>query len=470
LDSGQKYLKKGSVLMNTTRELARYCAGLRFEHFPEEVIEQVKYLALDFLGVTIRGYLEESSKTMLRLVQCLDPVSRDSTLISQQIKSSPHYAALANGTSAHSLELDDVNNEASLHPGVTIFPAALALSEAMDSSGKTFIMAIVLGYEVAVRLGKALNPSLHYAQGFHPTGTCGIFGAAAASAAILALSEEQIIDAFGICGSQAAASMEFLHTGAWTKRMHPGWAAHNGIIAAKLAREGFKGPATILEGRYGFLQSYSSKPDLTLITADLGTTFEIMHTSIKPHACCRYKQACIDCILSLVKEFDIKPQDVHKVTLELLETGFPLIAEPAEVKYNPKNIVDAQFSMPFGAAVAILKRRAFLDEYQIEYIESPQVQELMQKVICIKNPELGRYFPKYWPGRAVIETITGKTYEKEVINPKGDPENPLSWEELEEKFDLLTHKIYSQQRRKEILNKIKNLEQIDMKTLCLSLI
>ncbi|MBC7324163.1 MAG: MmgE/PrpD family protein, partial [Moorella sp. (in: Bacteria)] len=175
-------------------------------------------------------------------------------------------------------EMDDVSNEASLHPGVAVFPAALSAAQVNGCSGKDFLAAVVLGYEVMVRLGKALGPAKHYAQGFHPTGTCGVFGAVAAAGKIMDLSEEQLVSAFGIAGSQAAASMEFLSDGTWTKRLHPGWAAHSGLLAVFLAKKGFKGPSSILEGKSGFLRAYSPDPDYAKVTENLGQSYAIMRT------------------------------------------------------------------------------------------------------------------------------------------------------------------------------------------------
>ena len=205
---------------------------------------------------------------------------------------------MANGTAFHSIEMDDVNNEASLHPGVVAFPTALSMADLAHVSGKDFIAAVVAGYDVIVRLGRALQPAEHYGRGFHPTGTCGAFGAAVVAGRLLGLQGDDFIHALGIAGSQTAGSMEFLAQGAWTKRLHPGWASHSGSWAALLARSGYTGPTTILEGRDGFLQAYSGNPDMSLVLQDLGDEYLITRTAIKPHACCRYV---------IPKEFSIPP-------------------------------------------------------------------------------------------------------------------------------------------------------------------
>ena len=414
---------------------------------------------MDFLGLAARGSLVESSRTMYRLIADIGLNPEGSVIIGTDMRAAPQYAALANGTSAHSLELDDTSKEASAHPGVVVFPAAFAAGDLTDCNGKRIIEGVIAGYEVMLRLGKALNPANHYARGFHPTGTCGAFGAAAAVSKILNLDQEQTISALGIAGSQAAGSMEFLNGGAWTKRLHPGWAAHSGIIAALLAERGFKGPSTIIEGRFGFLHSYSDGADSSKVLRDFGKPFEIMKTSMKPYACCRYKQAPIDGIISIMKENNLKAEEVKSVTLGILKAGFPLVAEPEESKYNPKNVVDAQFSMPFGAAVAILYGKASLNEYTPENIGSAQIKEIMRRVSCVEDSELDRVFPKQWPASVQIVTQDGRRFSTRIDYPKGDPENPLTQEEVLSKFNDLTSAIYPAEKRQRIVSRIRTLER-----------
>jgi len=446
--------------MEITRELVKFCCGLKFEEIPPEVRDRTKYFALDFVGVAARGSLENSTRAMYQFIKGMVPTTKGGVIIGTKMRAPYHYAALANGTSSHSLELDDVNNEASLHPGVAIFPGAFAACEMGAKNGKRFVEGVVLGYEVMIRLGKALGPKEHYSRGFHPTGTCGTFGATATAAKILGLNETQLLNAFGIAGSQAAGSMEFLAQGAWTKRMHPGWAAHNGIIACLLAKKGFRGPSTIFEGRDGFLHAYSLNADANKVLEGIGSSFEIMRTSIKPHACCRYKQPPIDGVLKIMKENQLKPDDVDEVTLGILKAGFPIIVTPEELKYNPQSIVDAQFSMPFGAAVAILYGEASLSQYRPKVIQSQEVKEMMKKVRCVEDPELDKVYPKQWPATVEIKTKDGRTFCARIDYPKGDPENPLSWEELIEKFNGLTPSVYSKARRGRIVEQIKKIDAL----------
>ncbi len=396
------------INLELTKDLVQRCHDLTYEALTTDVVDRVKYLVLDFIGVAARGALSESSGPVRRAISNLDSARDGAVLIGTRLKADPSYAALANGTAAHSLELDDVVNEASLHPAVAIMPAALAAAHISGCSAQELIAAIATGYEVMIKLGVALDPAAHYARGFHPTGTCGTMGAAITAAKILKLNQKSMLNALGIAGSQAAGSMEFLSDGAFTKRLHPGWAAHSGIIAALLARENFTGPGTIIEGRFGFLHAYSSGSKSGKVLQDWGDPWEVLRTSIKPHACCRYNQGPIDGILKIVRENNLDASQIEKVILGILKAGFAIVAEPQEQKSDPKSVVDAQFSMPFGAAVAILYGKATLDEYTLERINSAQVRELMGKISCVKDPELEKEFPKKWPASVTLLTKDGK--------------------------------------------------------------
>jgi 2-methylcitrate dehydratase PrpD len=444
--------------MGITQELARYCNRMKFDDLSDEVIDCAKYRFLDFISVACRGSKEDPSQTTYRFVKEMG--KGEGVMIGTREKAPYLYSALANGTSSHAIEMDDVNNEASLHPGVVVFPSALATGEMARASGKGFILAVVLGYEVMVRLGSALGPENTYKRGFHPTGTCGTFGSSVASSKILGLQEEEILNAIGISGSQAAGSMEYLAQGAWTKPFHAGWAAHSGMVAALLSRKGFKGPGSILEGRDGFLHAYSNKADPSKVLEGIGSRFEILRTSVKPHACCRYMQTRIDAVLKIVNENNLRPEQVKKIKVGVLRAGAPLIAEPIESKYNPQSIVDAQFSMPFGATAALLYGKASLKEFQLSVIQSRPVREMMRKVDCVVDPQLDRTFPKQWRATAEILTEDDKCYSTTIEYPKGDPENPLSWEEMIERFHDLTGQIMKKDQRLKIVEAVKKLDGI----------
>jgi 2-methylcitrate dehydratase PrpD len=442
-----------------TQQLAEFVVSTPLSSMPDEVVDRAKYFVLDYLGVALRGSLVDSSAAVRAFVDRFAPPGH-ATIIGRDQGTHPAYAALANGAAAHCIEMDDTHQEGSIHLGAPVISALIAASEMQPAGGEEFLAAVVLGYEVAARLAMAVGPEAHYRRGFHPTGTCGTFGATAAVARLWGLEARALAQALGIAGSQAAGSMEFLATGAWTKRFHPGWAAHNGLIAAALARQGFTGPETIIEGTAGFAQAYSQAPRPERVTQDLGRSFAILATAVKPHACCRYMQAPIDAILALVRTHNIAADDVAQVTLGILDTAFPIICEPAAIKYAPRSVVDAQFSMPFGAAVALLCRRASLAEFTPDMVAAPHVRELMQRVSHARDPELEQHFPRQWPAWAAIELHDGRRVSTTVRYPKGDPQNPLSWDELLAKYRELGRSVLPAERLDEISQRVRCVESI----------
>ena len=450
-----------------TATLASFGASLTYEDLPPDAVQATKNLCMDFLGVAINGSTTPSARSAVDALRRLGRAwdnganGQGAAVFGTSTRALPEYAALANGTAAHSIELDDVNNESSLHPGVAVFPAAFATADIMPVDGRSLITAAALGYDVMVRLGRALKASEHYRHGFHPTGTCGAFGAASVVSSLLGLDQQAHGWALGIAGSQTAGSLEFLADGSWTKRLHPGWAAHSGILAALMAQEGFLGPGTIIEGKSGFLRSYSDNPDPDLVLKDLGEQFHVSRTSVKPHSCCRYNQGPIDCVLDLSQRHNLQAQDVEEVTVGVLSAGFDIVAAPEEAKRNPVSVVDEQFSMPFSAAIAMLYGRASLAEYRQDVAQRPEVKDLMAKVRCVKDPKLDAAFPQQWPAWVQVRTRDGRTLRSEATYPKGDPENALSSVELEQKFRDLTSVAISKERQDLIVATVQKLETLD---------
>ena len=443
-----------------TRTLGGFAANLSYEDLSPEVVDWAKYLCLDFAGVTLNGSTTDSAKSVVNALRDLGR-SGPAVIVGTPYRVLPEYASMANGTAFHSIEMDDVNNEASLHPGVVAFPTALSVADLAPVSGKDFITAVVAGYDVIVRLGRALKPAEHYGRGFHPTGTCGAFGAAAVAGRLLGLEGDAFLHALGIAGSQAAGSMEYLAEGAWTKRLHPGWASHSGTWAALLAKHGYIGPTTILEGRDGFLQGYSGDPDPSLVLKDLSEEYQITRTGVKPHSCCRYKQGPIDCLLDLKNTYGLDPSDVEEVAVGVLSAGYKLISAPEEEKAHPKTVVDMQFSMPFGAAVALTYGRASLAEYAPGMPDRPEVRRIMPLVTSVIDPELEAHFPKEFRAWAEVSTSDGRRLRSDIRYPKGDPENALSWEEMKDKFRVLSTPVVGPERQQQIIDAVEDLEHID---------
>ena len=426
---------------------AGYAAG------PDDAA-QIRYLLLDHAANTLGGLAADSTTLVRRFA-----AARRGDCPAPGGHSVPEeYAALIAGVSAHALESDDTHQASSSHPGSAVFPATLTIAAAEQASFEAFAAAVGAGYEAMTRISVAATVRGQYDRGFHPTGTAGVFGAAIAASRLLGLEAAETRSALGIALSLSSGSMAFLADGAWTKRLHPGWAAHSGLIAARLAGAGFEGPRDPIAGPAGFLQAYSDARDDAALGAGLGgMPLAIHRTSIKAHACCRYKQAPIDAVLELVEAHDLTAEQIACIRVGVLEAGWNIIAAPAEDKRHPVSIVDAQFSMPFGAAVATLYRSASVREYRPEVIASPEVAALMERVECYRSSDLDAGFPQRWPAEVAIELHDGRTLSHRVDYPKGDPENPLTPPELELKFRSLSAGLVTEPGQANVIEAIARL-------------
>jgi len=413
--------------------LAEFCAGIEWSSVPAIVHERTQELVLDLVGVALRGSRAPSSAPVVAVARRLGP-GKGASLIGRDAFASAPWAALANAASAHALELDDVTARSSLHPGVVVIPTSLAVAEELHRSPTRVLEAIVAGYEVTIRVGDALNAESAYQRGFHPTGVAGVFGAAIAAGRLLELDVEGLIRAVGIAGTMASGSLEYLTEGSWTKRLNPGWAAHSGVVAAHLANEGFSAPASALEGRHGLLRGYTDDPRPELLTRDLGRSFAIMSVSIKPYACCRYNHGLIDGVLQLRRAHHLRAEQVERIRLGVLSGGALLVAEPIDEKRAPRNVVDAQFSAPFAAAVALARGSAGLDDYTQTNVDDPVIRALMSRTECHRDAELDAAYPDHWPATVEVLLRDGRELSVRIPDPTGEPANPITPQQLREKF------------------------------------
>ena len=422
-----------------TAELAAYSAALDFAGLPQAVQQRTRFLVLDLVGNIVRGRHDaESSPALLAMVRALGLAAGGSAVFGDGVRYTPAGAALLNGALAHSLDFDDTHAAGSLHPGAPVIPAALAAGEMAGASGADVLAAIVAGYEVTCRIALALPAGAHYARGFHPTATCGVFGAAAAAGRVFGLSGAEIASAMGIALSQSAGSLQFLANGAWTKRFQVGWAAMSGLTAATLAREGFKGAAEALEGRAGFLHAYAPDPTPERALQGLGEQFELMNTAVKPYPSCRYGHAGIDAMLALRAEHDLTAAEVERITYGTSRSGMILVGEPAAKRANPENVVDGQFSGPFVLASALATGAMGWDSYKSLY--DPTIRTLLPKVMCRHDAEVEAEFPANMSGRVTVRA-RGQDFTRMVVVPKGEPANFLTEAELRAKFAGLTDSV-----------------------------
>jgi len=422
--------------MGITAQLAEFTAAIRLDRLPPDVVNRARFLVLDLVGNIVRARHDaESTPSFVAAVRAMGMAAGNSGVFGDAARYTPAGAAFLNGALAHSLDFDDTHAAGSLHPGAPVISAALAAGEMVGASGADVLAAIIAGYEITCRVALALPAGEHYDRGFHPTATCGAFGAAAAAARVFGLDADGVGGALGTVLSQCAGSLQFLVNGAWTKRHQVGWAATNGLMAATLVREGFKGAAEALEGRHGFLRAYAPNPNPDRAVQDLGTVFELMATAVKPYPSCRYGHAGIDAALALRAANDLKPADITKVTLGLPRAGMMLIGQPADKKANPENVVDGQFSGPFVVSSALATGAMDWDSYN--HLRDPVLRALLPKVTCEFDPEIEAEFPANMSGKLTIEA-GGRRFTQKVVVPKGEPSNFLTEAELRAKFAGLT--------------------------------
>lgn len=419
-----------------TRRISEFAAGISFDAVPTEVVERTGMLLMDSVGIALRAHHDaESTPGLVRAAKRLGLDGGTCVAIGGGRGFTPQGAALINGTLIHSLDFDDTHARSSLHTSAPIVPAALAAAEMAGAAGQDVVPAIIAGYEIQTRLSMALGPTDHYNRGFHPTATCGVFGAAAAAGKVFGLDADGMALAFGIALSQSAGTMQFLVDGAWTKRFHVGHAAMCGLMAATLADEGFRGAADPFEGKAGFFHAYAPDPDPEKAIEGLGEVWETMETAVKPYPSCRYSHAAIDALIGLRAANDIKPEDVMSVEIGLPETGWKIIGDPEEAKHAPRGVVDGQFSMPFCAAVTLREGGMAWDDYA-RHIDDGKTLELCRRVHTLTDPKAEAEFPKNMSAVARVKTTKGD-YEAFVAVPKGEPGNFLGPDELRAKFDGL---------------------------------
>lgn len=384
---------------------------------PAAQIDRAVTYALDTLAVTLAGASAPSSRPVFDALG-LAAGGGEVTLCGVGRVASVWDAALGNGTLAHALELDDDQRIAVLHPGAVVVPAAFAVAEAAQASGATFLAGLLGGYEVACRLGEVFRGKPFY-HGVHPTPLCGAFGAAAAAGMILDLDAEAMTRAFGIAGTQASGLTEWRADGSWIKRLHCGRAAHAGVLSAYLARAGFTGPATILEGAGGFFNAfgYGETLDIEAVTRNLGTDSRALATAVKPYPCCRFAHGTIDLALE-AHAAGIAPETIAKIAIRIYRT------DVLSYRAVPLNPVDAQFNLPYVVATALSNGRVGLADFEAAAIRRQPILDLCARIEVIEDPGFNAKYPdEYWTELA-IERRDGERRVFTSSCPSGDPEAP----------------------------------------------
>ncbi len=414
-------------------QIAAFTAGVSFDAIPQRVVDKAKLMLLDAIGAAFASALFEFGGRAVRGLMMLGEGT--STIIGFREKLSLRDAALVNGILVHGLDYDDTSIYGRVHPSSSCATAALGMASARAAGGVELLTAYIAAVECAIRLG-AVAKGAFQQRGFHPTGVVGTFGATLAAGRLLRLSQQELAMAQGIALSMAAGSQEFAVEGAWTKRMHPGWAAAGGITAAALAKGGFVGPRLAYEGGRGLYKLYlgelAAQCDFSLATDGLGAVWQIETVAMKPIPACYFNVPTIDAAIRLATQHDLHCDDIAHVVALLPQSAVGLVCEPVVRKRRPVDSYAAQFSVQFTTAAAIAKRRFTLDDLDEAALRDPEILALADRVDYAVDDKTG--FPRFYCGAVQIELRDGRVLEaREDVN-RGAPERPLSTDEIVGKF------------------------------------
>ena len=409
-----------------TQTLADFAAGLAFEAIPDAVVRRTEDLFLDWFASALAGKDARPVETIARFIETMGPAGGASEILIHRRGSSPLVAATANAAASHFAEQDDVHNGSVFHPATVVFPAALAVAQSLASSGRELLAACVAGYEVGIRVGEFLGRS-HY-RIFHTTGTAGTFAAAAAVGRLLKLTPAQMRHAFGSAGTQSAGLWEFLRDAADSKQLHTAHAAGAGLTAAYLAQDGFTGARRILDGAKGLAAGTSTDPDATRLVDGLGTRWALAETSFKFHAACRHTHPAADALQQLLREQRLAAGDIRVITARVHQAAIDVLGPVTD----PQTVHQAKFSMGTVLGLIAVHGRAGLAEFDTNWRDAP-VRAVHDKVTMQLDPEVDAAYPARWIGKVVVETMDGRRFDAQVLEPKGDPGNTLTRPELEDK-------------------------------------
>lgn len=415
-----------------SEQLASFAHGLTIADLPHEVIEKAKLYILDAVGIAFASSHYEFAKR--GVAAALEMGTGNYGVIAHSFSLSMRDSAFLNGLLIHGLDYDDTHLPGVVHATSSILPTALACSQSTKSSGSDVLVSYVAGVEIAARLGMVAKGGFHQV-GFHPTGLVGAFGAAVTAGKLMGLSKDGLTTAQGIVGSMASGSLEFLETGAWTKRIHPGWAAVSGITAANLAKHDFEAPSSIYEGRFGLYASHlhpAIERDISLATNGLGLTWEILRVAVKPFPACHFTHSFADAAISLAGKEEFQVEEIEEVICIVPEGIIKTVCEPAERKRNPGSDYDAKFSLPYVVAASLVHRKFTLAELEDGALRDPVVANLIKKVSY--RIEAESEFPRVYPGEVVVRLRDGRELSKREAINRGADERPLSKEDIIAKF------------------------------------
>ena len=448
---------EAQIKMDETKKLAEFSADVRYDDLPKHTVDMAKQCILDWLGVALRGSDENPARLLQKELMTMDGGDEATVLGKVPSRASALTAAFLNGAASHTLDFDDLHNASIVHIATVVVPPAIAVAEKERKSGRDVIAATVAGYEVAARVGESVVPESY--EFWHTTATAGTFSAAAAAAHLLGLTTDETVHAFGSAGTQAAGLWEFVHEGAMSKPLHTGKACYAGVLSAYLARDGFTGATKILEGEKGFCRAMMSEPHIEKLTQNLGNGYKIDENSFKPYPCCKHSHAAIYAALTLKKKHSIEPRDVARVTLLVNSITDSLINNP-----SPETAYGCKFSIQYCAACALVRGNVTLDEFAERAMNDEVIRTFMTRIDVKRDDAMQKVYdddPTKLASKVVIQMKDGRAVEMEVDYPKGDPQNPMTWNDTCEKFKTLAHDIIGDAKAEKCIDLVSHLESVD---------
>jgi len=440
--------------MTHTEVLSKFVVETGFNDLPEDVITMTKKSVLDTLGCGIAGFSleKESLEPVLKLVKDLGG-KKEATVLVDGARTNFLQAAFANGTFIHSIDFDDTHQAALTHTSSVMVPAALALGERLQASGKELVLSIVVGFEAATKVGQSVMPGL--ARFWHSTALNGTIGAAALAGKLLNLDPEKMNLTFGIAADIASGSIACIEFGDITKSLHAGMGAMKGLLAASLVKNGITAPRDIFDYPKGYCNAYSDKPAPGRITKGLGNPFEITFNGLKAFPTILASHTAIQAAVKIVRREGIKPENIREIsvkTYNLVESSF--------CNYDPTTLLGARLSVPFCIAMAVAESEVSLHNFTEERVSDRTIRQIMQKIKVKGDPYLNSLYPEKFPAEVTIVTEDGSAFSEVEYYPKGAYRNPLSEEEFQSKFFDLATVTFPQRQAKDILDTVSRLEEL----------
>jgi len=437
--------------------IGRFAGELKLADVPPAVVEKAKLVFLDTIGIALASSTMDFGLMAINVARKLGG-PKASLLIGTSDRVAAANAVIANGTLAHGLDYDDTLEEAIVHTGCCAGITALAAGEEVGATGAAVLEAAIVGTEVLCKVG-LVAPGKFHARGFHPTAICSTFGAAAAAGKLYGLNVNQWVDAFGLCGSQSSGIIEYLADGTWTKRIHPGWSAHGGVIATLLAKEGFRGPAKVLEGTHGFFSAFGGKNDYDFEKIlELGQRWEIPRLTFKSYPCGSISHPYMDCALRIKQKHSPHPDQIMEVICRTAEGPVHRLWEPLANKQKPVSSYGAKFSLPYSIAVMLIRGRAGLEEFSESAIRDHEVLDLAAKVRYEVDPTID--YPRHFEGHVQLKMKDGSVFTEDQLHPRGGYEDPLPPEEIEAKFHANARLALAEHDVEEIIRLVQQLEAL----------